>query len=154
VLPDPSHPRNRSRCESTEVPYSRPFAKWAGQDSNLRPTDYEPADAARSIAKPGRNATTIRANHPTAVRAAANQQPSTWRPVAVSTVWPYISVSSAGSTRELPYERRRDLRKDQSVLIFVGYAPGSDQPERRSTAADAAAELGSRWGDYTAVETR
>ena len=52
-----------------------------------------------------------------------------------------------------PYERRRELRKDQSVLIFVGYATGSDQPERRFTAA-AAAELGIRSGDYTAVETR
>jgi hypothetical protein len=69
-------------------------------------------------------------------------------------VWPYISVSSAGSTRDLPYERRRELRKDQSVLTFVGYATGSDQPERRFTAADAAAELGIRWGDYMAVETR
>jgi hypothetical protein len=29
------------------------------------------------------------------------------------------------------------------ALIFVGYATGSDQPERRFTAGDAAAELAS-----------
>ena len=69
-------------------------------------------------------------------------------------MWPYISVSSARSTRDLPYERRRELRKDKSVLIFVGYGTGFDQPERRFTAADATAELGIRWGDDMAVETR
>jgi hypothetical protein len=39
---------------------------------------YESAAAAHSRAKPGRNATTMRAHHLTAVRAAANEQPSAW----------------------------------------------------------------------------
>jgi hypothetical protein len=38
-----------------------------------------------------------------------------------------------------------------SASDFVGYDTRSDQAERR---VNAAAELGIRWGDYTAVERR
>jgi hypothetical protein len=48
-----------------------------------------------------------------------------------------------------------ELRDDQCVPRFVGSDTGSDQSERRVSAAlDAAAELGIRWGDNMAVETR
>jgi hypothetical protein len=48
-----------------------------------------------------------------------------------------------------------ELRDDQCVPMFVGYDTGSDESERRVSAAlDTAAVLGIRWGDDMAVETR
>jgi hypothetical protein len=67
-----------SFSSTAAIRFSTVATEWAGQDSNLRPTDYESAASADSRAKPGRNATRMRADDPTAVRAPANERPSGW----------------------------------------------------------------------------